>query len=379
MQLIYVLDSIQPSKVIQPTEISKLANYEYIPVILGGLFGLATIMLVVFSLISNDVTKKTCGFSLINLKRYNRFFLLFPIFLVFATACLMMSFSQFNNGLFLIICTIIILFFITIQTYLFLQPLYIKDKCKNAIINNKINVFKKKIKKANNMNEIEKIIFDEEIELFNLIAADNLDNDYITFEDKRKIFKSYKEILCEAVDLANNDSLNIKLISIGIKIFGTEFSDLTDEYEFPEKLLLNSLLNENRKNFNINFHVKNLELIHSLFEANRKGAPLDKTYDEKSIANFFLQTIANPQAINYIIDYVFETKKWGYEDIYFIGLILRLLYNSFGIFPNAYKMSLNEEKYNKLVKVMAAYKEVKELEDETDEFNKRFNRIIKIL
>ncbi|MDD2518792.1 MAG: hypothetical protein PHG18_02770 [Bacilli bacterium] len=379
MQLIYMLDSLQPAEVIQPAEISKLSNYEYIPVVLGGLFGLATIMLVVFSLISNEVTKKTCGFSLINLKRYNRFFLLLPIFLVFATACIMMSISIFNNSLFLIICTIIVLFFITRQTYLFLQPLYEKDKCKNAIINNRINAFKKKIKKANNMNEIEKIICDEEIELFNLISADSLDNDYINFEDKKKIFKSYKEILYEGADLTDNDSINIRFITIGIKIFGIEFSGLIDEYEFPEKLLLNSLLNENWKNFNLNFHVKNLELIHSLFEANRKGAPLEKTYDKKSIANFFLQTIKNPQAINYIIDYVFEAKEWNYGDIYFIGLILRLLYNSFVMFPNAYKMSLNEEKYNKFVKLMSAYKEAKELEDENDEFSKRFNRIIKIL
>ena len=41
---------------------------EYIPIIIGGLFGLTTLMLAVFSLISNDVTKKTSGFSLINLK-----------------------------------------------------------------------------------------------------------------------------------------------------------------------------------------------------------------------------------------------------------------------------------------------------------------------
>ena len=149
---------------------------EYIPIIIGGLFGLTTLMLAVFSLISNDVTKKTSGFSLINLKRYKRWLLLLPIYLVFITTFLMMFFESLNNETFLFISTVVIILVVSLQTNFILQPLYNQNKCNQAIIKNRVNSFKKKIKKSKTNNKIEEILQNEKVELFDLIAFDNEEN-----------------------------------------------------------------------------------------------------------------------------------------------------------------------------------------------------------
>ncbi len=129
---------------------------EYISIIIGGLFGITTIMVAIFSLISNDVTKKTSGFSLINLKRYKIWLLLLPIYLVFIMSFIMMFFPECNNIIFLFFGTIIILIIVTVQSYYILQPIYKQNKCKKAIIKNKINGFKSIIKKTKTIHDIKK-------------------------------------------------------------------------------------------------------------------------------------------------------------------------------------------------------------------------------
>ncbi len=351
---------------------------EYIPIIIGGLFGLTTLMLAVFSLISNDVTKKTSGFSLINLKRYKRWLLLLPIYLVFITTFLMMFFESLNNETFLFISTVVIILVVSLQTNFILQPLYNQNKCKQAIIKNRVNSFKKKIKKSKTNNKIEEILENEKVELFDLIAFDNEENKYVLLNDKKIIYTSYIEVLREKKE-SMNESLNISLIEIGINIFGDDFVDISSDFEFPEIILLDVFLNRNKTKFSISLHQRNLELIHTLFESHRNGAPIETIYNDEQIILFLTQTVMNPEAMIFILNYIFDTANWSYSDSSFIKFLLSVFSNSFHIFSKMYETYLNEETYKRFEDIMINFKNKKELKKENDEFDIRFNLIIKTL
>lgn len=351
---------------------------EYISIITGGLFGLATIMVAVFSLISNDVTKKISGFSLINLKRYNILFLLSPIYLVFITIFIMMFYQKCNNEIFLFFCTIIIILMITLQTYLVLQPLYNQNKCKQAMIKNKIKTFKKKIRKAKTNNDIQKMLEIEKTELFDLIAFDNENNKYILLNDKEKIYKSYIDILKKNKQKLS-DKLNVALIEIGLNIFGYDFINILSDFSFPETLLLEFFLKKNNDKFNIELHKKNLELIHTLFEKHKNKESREKIYIKEQISLFFSHTIKNKDAINLIWNYIYNTNNWNNADCQFIKYLLHALSNSFSKIPAIYEESLDEDNYKIFEEVMNHFQKREELDETNNEFNRRFNLIIKTL
>ncbi len=216
------------------------------------------------------------------------------------------------------------------------------------------------------------------MELFKLISIDNKDNNYIKIDDKKMIFKSFLNIVNEKIKDPNLD-IDIIFIEIGLNIFGNDFLIFVNEYDFPEVLLLEAFLSKNEKQFNIEFHKKNLELIHTMFESHKSGTPIEKIYNAEQLNLFLIQTIMNPLAINYVLNYIFDTSNWSYKDLEFIKLLLRIFSNSFNTISYIYENSLDKKTFDRFKKVMISFNSKEKLNEENDEFDKRFNLMVKTL
>ncbi len=375
---------------VQPCEILELSKYDYIPIILGGLFALATIMLAVFSIISNMVTDRTCGVSLISLRRYRWYWLLAPIYSVFLISILMI---KFNDITFLIISSIVIVGSISFQTRLILQPIYDFKKGKEKIVAVTIKEIQTLIKKEPSgdmksfhfyMNKKEfikrkrkkeEIITQNMTELLPYIAF-NKENKYINHEDKKRIYAEYVYLAFK--ENVMDEAFTIKLIEYGVNIFGMEYFKYINEYGFSQVTELDFLVEKCKVSFSEQYYKRIFENIHDLFEAHESGSDIDLGYLSEKYQEFIMITFKNALAMSYIVDFIYNTDLWKRKDCLLIKSIIDSFSRMFSLFDSYLSGRLEPAKYEFLKKFIYAFKNKTPLSSDNEELNRRFEFIINL-
>lgn len=355
--------------------ISFLDSTDYFSIVFGGLFSLATIMIAVFSIVSGEIKKRTRGFSIIELPRYNIFLLLFPIYLVFILFLICSIFDLTDNLLFLILCFLVVLTDISVQTFYILQPFYDVTKIKKFVLDLYKNKFKRKILKS--------VVDDDVIDVLSQECKYSLDcreplkdeanNSVIielTLTEKKDLFKYYVKIIHDKVDSVNAD-LECLIFSIGLDYLKNDFFDIVDDLNIDRKILLGKILELNQKEYNTLY----VNIIISLFQSLYQVSDVS-VCDE--LKEFHIQCLTDNRNLNVMCDFLLDNDAWTYADSFFVYEELNFLVR----IRNAGLMKLNSLDSNKIDiinHILDGVSKKEEVNVEDKKLSEKINMIINTL
>lgn len=189
---------------------------EYFKVLLGGLFGIATIVVAVLSLTSNIINEKCLNLCVNKMKRFNILFSFLPIYYLVAYSLLIMKWPILAINKWCIIIAIgLFLCIITYCSYLVAQYVIDTERFQDKVLKISIKKLKKELQDNGFSNSL---IIDYIVEVNKNI---NL-NDCRIFQDKISREKMYNKYL-ELLDIEKiEDDEAISILNIMIVEFGVD-------------------------------------------------------------------------------------------------------------------------------------------------------------
>lgn len=182
-----------------------MIKQEFFKILVGGLFGIATIVVAVLSLASNIINGKCLNLYVNKMKRFNIFFSFIPIYYIVGYCLLIMKWPVLiSNKWYILIAIGSFLGIITYCSYLVAQYVIDTERFQNKVL--KISI--KKLKK-----ELEKDGFSNSTIIEYLIEANkniNL-NECRIFQDKRSREKMYSEYikLLDVEKIENDETISV--------------------------------------------------------------------------------------------------------------------------------------------------------------------------
>ncbi len=194
-----------------PADISTVE--EYFRILLGGLFGIATIVVAVMSFASNIINEKCLNMYVNKLLRFNVFVIFLPIYyLVFYCFAIMRYPILATNIIWIMVWISIFLIITTRCSYLVAQYVIDTSRFEDKVLEVSIKNIKKDMKKNNTGNgfvctkikEAEKSINDKECRIF---------------QDKKRRKELYKKYL----ELFDNEKITSDEIMTVVEVLAKEF------------------------------------------------------------------------------------------------------------------------------------------------------------
>lgn len=351
--------------------ISLLNSTDYFSVVFGGLFSLATIMIAVFSIVSGEIKKRTRGFSIIELHRYNVLLLLLPIYLVFILFFICSVFNLSDNLFFLVVCFFIVLVDITIQSIYILQPFYDINKIKGIVLNLYKNNFKKKLSKAVVDDDVIDILTQESKYTLECVSIEN-NSIFIelTLAEKIELFTYYIQIIHDKI-ISINIELECLIFDTGLLYLGDYFFSIVDDLNIDRKVLLIKILDLNENKHDTLFINKIIFLLQALYQENDISV-----LDELKI--FHRQCLNDNKNLCALCEFLFNNDTWTYADSLFICEELSFLVRirNMGLLEFKY---LDSEKVQMINCVLDGFSQRKEIEIEDKKLSEKINMIINTL
>lgn len=350
------------------------SSTDYFSIVFGGLFGLATIMIAVFSIVSNEVKKSNSGLLLIDLPRYNIYFLLLPIYLVFLLILISIIFNLSEKNTFIIISFIIVLIDVSVQTKYILEPFYNLEKSKKTAINKKLNNFEKRIKSTRGTEDIIDELRKENETFFKCNYSNNFDtkaDDIIklSLNDKKDIYIKYIKVIRNKYKLYN-EALETEIIDIGFSFLGLELLDIDNDCNFNKINLL-------RKTLKINYENQDdrlTEKIISLLQYFNSQNTINCTNEEEE---FRKQCLQNGNNLVILIDFILNHNKWSYADTTFVYNSLVFIKRIIDITSiDINNIIIDKNKMISLNKIILGIEKCKNIELENKILERRINNII---
>lgn len=189
---------------------------EYFKVLLGGLFGIATIVVAVLSLTSNIINGKCLNLCVNKMKRFNILFSFLPIYYLVAYSLLIMKWPILAINKWCILIAIgLFLCIITYCSYLVAQYVIDTERFQDKVLKISIKKLKKELQDNGFSNSL---IIDYIVE-----ANKNINlNDCRIFQDKISREKMYNKYL-ELLDIEKiEDDESISILNIMIVEFGVD-------------------------------------------------------------------------------------------------------------------------------------------------------------
>ncbi len=188
---------------------------EYFKILLGGLFGIATIVVAILSLASNIINGKFLNMYVNKMFRFNIFFTFMPIYYVVIYCILIMKWNWLANNIYAILIGITgFLIITTYCSYLTAQYVIDTEKFQKKVLKVSISKLKKILEKKNNSS----LIVDYMTE-----ASKNINSkDCRIFQDIKSKEELYNQYL-NLINIPEIDDINvIKILNILISEFGID-------------------------------------------------------------------------------------------------------------------------------------------------------------
>ena len=193
-----------------------LIKQEYFKVLLGGLFGIATIVVAVLSLTSNIINGKCLNLYVNKMKRFNILFSFIPIYYLVAYSLLIMKWPILATNKWCILIAIgLFLGLITYCSYLVAQYVIDTERFQDRVLKISIKKLKKELQGDGSNNSL---IIDYLVESNKNINI----NDCRIFQDKFSREKMYNEYI-KLLDIEQiEDDEVISILNIMIAEFGVD-------------------------------------------------------------------------------------------------------------------------------------------------------------
>lgn len=196
---------------------------EYFKILLGGLYGIATIVITVMSIAANIINGKFLNMYANKLFRFNICFCFLPIYYLVAYTILAMKWSFFSTNIIIILVFIVLfLVFITYASYLTAQYVIDTKRFQVKVLEVSIKELKKAIKNKDNSNSI---VIQYICEAYKSINSSEC-RIFVENKDREELYNRY----IEQIDI---DTISDKELIDLLEILTTEFGK-TKAFELCE-------------------------------------------------------------------------------------------------------------------------------------------------
>lgn len=292
---------------------------EYFKILLGGLFGIATIVVAVLSLSSNIINGKCLNLYINKMKRYNILFSFIPIYYLVLYNLLIMKWSVLATNKWCVLTAVtIFLAIITYCSYLVAQYVIDTEKFQDSVLKISIKELKKKLL-DNGFNN--SLIIDYLIEANKDINA----NDCRIFQDSVSREKLYNEYL-ELIDINQiEDDEIITILNIMMEEFGINKAfEICNRFKVGQ--LTSILIKSIDSKTDIEIMRMCIERIHSYF--------VYQSFSEETEYEYATQIIVhNKKAMLISRIYFIETikflmnTKFVIKDAFYLSNIIKQIYD----------------------------------------------------
>lgn len=331
-------------------KMGDLEMEEYFKILLGGLFGIATIVVAVLSLTSNIINGKCLNLYVNKMKRYNILFSFIPIYYLVAYSLLIMKWPILATNKWCILSAVaIFLGLITYCSYLVAQYVIDTEKFQNKVL--KISI--KKLENAlinNGFNN--SLIIDYLVE-----ANKNINiNDCRIFQDEASREKLYSEYI-KLIDIEKiEDDEIIIILNILIDEFGVNKAfEICNQFKVGQLTYI--LIRAIDTKADIDIIQMCIERIHSYFVYQSLSEEFEYEYAREIIIyNKKAMLISRIYFIE-TIKYLMKT-KFVIKDAFYLANIIKQIYD-IEEFINIEELELDETTKafaNELIKCKRTYK-----------------------
>ena len=278
---------------------------EYFKIILGGLYGIATIVVAVMQISSNVINKKYLNMNVNKMKRYRIWFQFLPIYSLILYSIIIMKWNWMASNDFIVIGGIVIFFlFITICSYYAAQYSINTEKFQESLL----KASKKNLEKKLQENNYENSIVIDYLKEANRTVSEE---DCRIFQDEISKEKMYSEYI-KKLDVGSlQEDQAITVLNLMIFEFGVDKAFQICNIFKNEQLTL-ILVSSIDGNTNLDIIKNCIERIHSYFVFSSLTEDLNYDYYNKIIiANKGAMLISRKyfiETINYLMSSKFVLK-----------------------------------------------------------------------
>lgn len=292
---------------------------EYFKILLGGLYGIATIVVAVLSLASNIINGKCLNLYVNKMKRFNILFSFIPIYYIVVYTLVIIKWPVFaTNKWLILICIGLYLAIITYCSYLVAQYVIDTERFQNRVLDISIKKLKKELQNDgfSNSTIIEYLI--EANKNINL-------NECRIFQDKKSREKMYREYI-NLLDIEKiEDDETISVLNILMEEFGINKAfEMCNQ--FKQGQLTYILISSINAKTDINTMKMCIERIHSYFVY--QSLTEDSKYEyAKGIIVFNKKALLLSKSYFIITMEYLMTTKFVIKDAFYLSNIISQIYN----------------------------------------------------
>lgn len=356
---------------------------DYITIIIEGMFGISTIIIGVFSIVSSNIQRKYVGLKIADLNRYRTVLLFLPIYVLTLSLLAIFIFPSYCNNLWFVFSSFAVLVIVSIiQSTFILKPLYNLEIVKQLLIKKKLKELTKTLKKQKGKNyiELEKIILTDFEDMVQLLLVDASEDINSTLENKKEVYLKYLEIRSQVNKESYSENLVSKFVFFGYKLLGEEFYKIIDDIDLSISDITKYLINGINTQTDVEICNYIFSSLHTIFE-DWNGKNTFKTTAQsfnKSFINYIRIILKNPVYFSLILNIIWND-KWTTKDCSYFELYVRNIINICNtdkIYEKNIKSSLSDEDIEKLEYVVESYKNQKKLGKKgTEQFNDKLKTI----
>lgn len=302
-------------EIMENTEVSE----EYFKILLGGLYGIATIVVAVMSIAANIINGKCLNMYVNKMLRFKITFSLSPIYYLVIYTFLIMKWSFFATNKYLVfVCVVGFLSLVTYCSYLTAQYVIDTERFQKKVLKVSIRKLKKEIKNKENRNSI--------IVQYMSEAYKNINTkDCRIFIDKKDREKLYNEYL-ELIDI---ETINDKDTHRVLEILTQEF-EINKAFELCNNLrmgqLIYILLRTLTQESDVETMQDCIERMHSYIMYNALVAEKKDQYYLKINVYNKKAMISLPQYLFLTLQYIMN-KEFAVQDAFYLAVIIGQIYD----------------------------------------------------
>lgn len=292
---------------------------EYFKVLLGGLFGIATIVVAVLSLTSNIINGKCLNLYVNKMKRFNILFSFIPIYYIVGYNLLIMKWQILATNKWCILVAIgLFLGITTYCSYLVAQYVIDTERFQDRVLKISIKKLKKELQNNGFSNSL---IIDYLVE-----ANKNINlNDCRIFQDKlsrEKMYNGYLKLL--DIEQIEDDEV-IKILNIMIAEFGVNKAfEICNQFRVGQLTYI--LISSINAKTDINVMKICIERIHSYFVYQSLMEDAEYEYAKEIIIFNKKAMLLSKTYFIATIEYLMDT-KFVVKDAFYLANIISQIYD----------------------------------------------------